>query len=68
MSLRGALNTAVDRTFGSNEGAERNREIANKGAEEHVRMTKLHSRFWKYLPTISKLSHYIIYLDITCSQ
>ncbi|KAJ5456851.1 hypothetical protein N7530_012125 [Penicillium desertorum] len=33
-SLRGALNTAVDRTFGSNEGAERNREIANKGAEE----------------------------------
>ncbi|KAJ5413122.1 hypothetical protein N7465_005427 [Penicillium sp. CMV-2018d] len=33
-SLRGALNTAVDRAFGSNEGAERNQEIANKGAEE----------------------------------
>ncbi|EKV10799.1 hypothetical protein Pdw03_7917 [Penicillium digitatum] len=33
-SLRGAVNTAVDRTFGSNEGAERNQEIANKGAEE----------------------------------
>ncbi|KXG47279.1 uncharacterized protein PGRI_011490 [Penicillium griseofulvum] len=33
-SLRGALNTAVDRAFGSNEGAERNEEIANKGAEE----------------------------------
>jgi hypothetical protein len=28
------LNTAVDRAFGSNEGAERNEEIANKGAEE----------------------------------
>ncbi|CAI7585559.1 unnamed protein product [Penicillium glandicola] len=33
-SLRGAFNTAVDRAFGSNEGAERNQEIANKGAEE----------------------------------
>ncbi|KAJ5356029.1 hypothetical protein N7517_010638 [Penicillium concentricum] len=33
-SLRGALNTAVDRAFGSTEGAERNEEIANKGAEE----------------------------------
>lgn len=32
--MRGALNTAVDRAFGSNEGAERNQEIANKGAEE----------------------------------
>ncbi|KAJ5757661.1 uncharacterized protein N7511_006355 [Penicillium nucicola] len=33
-SLRGALNTAVDRAFGSNEGAERNAEIARKGEEE----------------------------------
>ncbi|KAJ5952009.1 uncharacterized protein N7479_010422 [Penicillium vulpinum] len=33
-SLRGALNTAVDRAFGSTEGVERNEEIANKGAEE----------------------------------
>ncbi|KAJ5782382.1 hypothetical protein N7457_004156 [Penicillium paradoxum] len=33
-SLRGALNTAVDRAFGSHEGAERNQEIAEKGAEE----------------------------------
>ncbi|CAI7619866.1 unnamed protein product [Penicillium bialowiezense] len=33
-SLRGALNTAVDRAFGSNEGAERNQQIADKGAEE----------------------------------
>ncbi|KAJ5177708.1 uncharacterized protein N7500_000407 [Penicillium coprophilum] len=33
-SLRGALNTAVDRAFGSTEGAERNEQIANQGAEE----------------------------------
>ncbi|KAK9856652.1 hypothetical protein MYU51_000455 [Penicillium brevicompactum] len=33
-SLRGALNTAVDRAFGSHEGAERNQQIADKGAEE----------------------------------
>ncbi|KAJ5312727.1 hypothetical protein PENANT_c007G09796 [Penicillium antarcticum] len=33
-SLRGALNTAVDRAFGSNDGAERNAEIARKGEEE----------------------------------
>ncbi|KAJ5558307.1 hypothetical protein N7535_008520 [Penicillium sp. DV-2018c] len=33
-SLRGALNTAVDRAFGSEEGAERNQRIADEGAEE----------------------------------
>ncbi|KAJ5092044.1 hypothetical protein NUU61_006914 [Penicillium alfredii] len=33
-SLRGALNAAVDRAFGSNEGAERNQEIARKGEQE----------------------------------
>ncbi|KAJ6019547.1 hypothetical protein N7499_009489 [Penicillium canescens] len=33
-SLRGAVNTAVDRAFGSNEGAERNADIARKGEEE----------------------------------
>ncbi|CAG8067401.1 unnamed protein product [Penicillium olsonii] len=33
-SLRGALNTAVDRAFGSHEGAERNQHIADQGAEE----------------------------------
>ncbi|KAJ5817551.1 hypothetical protein N7447_007559 [Penicillium robsamsonii] len=33
-SLRGAVNTAVDRAFGSTEGAERNEEIANQGVEE----------------------------------
>ncbi|ODM17218.1 hypothetical protein SI65_07617 [Aspergillus cristatus] len=33
-SLRGALNAAVDRTFGSPEGVEKNQGIARKGEEE----------------------------------
>lgn len=33
-SLRGALNAAVDRTFGSTEGVEKNQGIARKGEDE----------------------------------
>jgi hypothetical protein len=33
-ALRGTLNAAVDKTFGHQEGAERNQEIAQKGEQE----------------------------------
>ena len=33
-SLRGALNAAVDRTFGTEEGVEKNQNIARKGEQQ----------------------------------
>lgn len=33
-SLRGSLNSAVDRAFGTNEGAEVNEEVARRGERE----------------------------------
>lgn len=33
-SLRGALNAAVDRTFGTEEGVQKNQDVARKGEQQ----------------------------------